>query len=391
MPVYKDEKRGTWFVSMNLKNNEGKKHVSKRGFKTQKEARQWEMNYRTYPPGQSSKYPTFLEAVKLWEAHSQASSGTIRQHSEHFRIRFAKYLDKPVNEFNKPTLITWRIELSNGPWATKTKNTTITYVKGLLKFVSDLYDLPDYTSVLTKLKKTDQEIIDSAEEFDVWTPEEFEQFIEYVDQEPYNSFFRFLYWTGCRRGEAIALQKKDLVNGWVNIKLSQRDATTGLKPTKTRQSRKIQLDNALWNQISLLASSTKGDYVFGGEKGICPTTISRYFAQAKKLSGVKNIRLHDLRHSHATVLINAGVNIVAVSKRLGHSTIDQTLKTYTHLLESTDQDMMRKINMMTASESHESLTENEKALFLELSEDMAQEQGFEEKSVCCHRSKEAYK
>ena len=125
-----------------------------------------------------------------------------------------------------------------------------------------------------------------------------------------------------------------------------------------------------------MPSWRKGEYVFGGERGIAPTTIGRKFLEAKKLSGVKNIRLHDLRHSHATVLINAGVNIVAVSKRLGHSTIDQTLKTYTHLLESSDQNMMRKINEL-AAESHESLTPNEKALILGLFKRMAQEQGFE--------------
>lgn len=377
MPVYKDEKRGTWFVSLNQTNSTGTKtHITKRGFKTQREARKWETNYRVGPKNEPVKYPTFLQAVKTWEAYCQASEGTIRQHSEHFRIRFAKYLDKPINEFDKPTLINWRIELSGGPWATKTKNTTITYVKGLLRFVSDLYDLPDYTSVLTKLKKTDKEVLDSVEEFEVWTPEEFDQFLKYVDEEPYRTYFMFLYWTGCRRGEAIALQKSDLDNGWVNIRRSQRDATTGLKPTKTRQARKIQLDETTWKAVFDLAISTKGPYVFGGERGIAPTTIDRKFLEAKKLSGVKNIRLHDLRHSHATVLINAGVNIVAVSKRLGHSTIDQTLKTYTHLLESSDQNMMRKINEL-AAESHESLTPNEKALESGLFERMAQEQGFE--------------
>ncbi|MBR5340655.1 MAG: tyrosine-type recombinase/integrase [Erysipelotrichaceae bacterium] len=51
-----------------------------------------------------------------------------------------------------------------------------------------------------------------------------------------------------------------------------------------------------------------------------------------KESGVKRIRIHDFRHSHATNLINDGVNIVAVSKRLGHSDITQTFNTYTHLL-----------------------------------------------------------
>ena len=58
---------------------------------------------------------------------------------------------------------------------------------------------------------------------------------------------------------------------------------------------------------------------------------------------MKPICIHDLRHSHATWLINSGVNIVAVSKRLGHASINQTLKTYTHLLQKTNDEMMDTI------------------------------------------------
>ncbi len=105
----------------------------------------------------------------------------------------------------------------------------------------------------------------------------------------------------------------------------------------------MQLDNTLWKNLKTLMI-LDGPYVFGGYVGLAPSTIDRVFKKAIKLSGVKPIRLHDLRHSHASWLINSGVNIVAVSKRLGHTNIEQTLRTYTHLLEFTDQNMMQKIN-----------------------------------------------
>lgn len=88
----------------------------------------------------------------------------------------------------------------------------------------------------------------------------------------------------------------------------------------------------------------KGNFIFGGEHSLSPTTIDNYFKKGIKVSGVKPIRLHDLRHSHATWLINNGVNIVAVSKRLGHASIEQTLKTYTHLLKSSEDELLAKIN-----------------------------------------------
>ena len=78
--------------------------------------------------------------------------------------------------------------------------------------------------------------------------------------------------------------------------------------------------------------------------GLPPETITRKFHKAIKESGVKRITVHSLRHSHASWLINNGVNILAVSKRLGHKDVSTTLRVYTHLLEQTDNDMLGKLN-----------------------------------------------
>lgn len=331
---------GTWYCSFQIKENGIWRHITKRGFSTKKDAKEYENIIRASqrPPSEL----TFMQMVERWEKHLQCSPGSIRQHREHFNIRFAGLKDRNMSDITKTDLLEWRAWLSTQPYATKTKNCTITYVKGVFKFANDLYDMPNVASVLTRLKKTNEEVM---EEFDVWTPDEFNQFIEYVDDPEYQLLFKFMYWTGVRRGEAIALQKTDVVGDWVNIKYSQREQCKGLQPTKTRQRRKIQLDYQLAKELNdWILDHPDGCYVFGDKNGLTPTTIDRVFKKAIKISNVKPIRLHDLRHSHATWLINNGVNIVAVSKRLGHSTIEQTLKTYTHLLESSDQDMLCKIN-----------------------------------------------
>ncbi len=337
----KNSKRKTWLVSYYVKDPELNKyhHHTKRGFQSKKEAEEWERQNAVteYHPSVGS----FEDVAKKWEMHIQSSPGSIRQHREHFEIRFNELKDKPIDKISKTDLINWRIWLASQDYATKTKNCTITYVKSVFSFANEMYDIPNTATVLTRLKKTDDEVLN---EMKVWTPEEFEKFIAYVKDPEYQLFFEFLFWTGCRRGEAIALQQVDVIGGYANIKYSQRDRTTGLKPTKTRQRRKIQLDKCLATRLERRINHTKTKYVFGGDFGLAPTTIDRIFNRAIKESGVSVIRLHDLRHSHATWLINNGVNIVAVSKRLGHATIEQTLKTYTHLLETTDQNMMSKIN-----------------------------------------------
>ena len=205
---------------------------------------------------------TFEEVARQWELFMQSSSGSIRQHSEHFNIRFKDLKDQDIQNITKADLISWRIWLQSQPYATKTKNTTITYVKAVFKFAYDMYDIPNIASCLTRLKKTDDEVL---EEYDVWTPDEFELFDEAIQDTEYKLFFEFLYWTGCRRGEAIALQKKDLHDGVADIKYSQRDRTTGLRPTKTKQRRKIQLDNQLWTDVDAYMDKTEGKYVFGGD------------------------------------------------------------------------------------------------------------------------------
>lgn len=111
-----------------------------------------------------------------------------------------------------------------------------------------------------------------------------------------------------------------------------------------KASRKIQIDDALNKELDLLKAEYKTGYLFGGETSLSPTQISCIFNAGIEKSGVQKIRIYDLRHSHVTWLINHGVNIVAVSKRLGHASIEQTFKTYTHLLESTDNEMMKIIN-----------------------------------------------
>lgn len=338
-----DQERKTFWVQMKVKDPfSGKwKAVKKRGFKLKREAKEWEAS-QMIEKTVSTSGKTFIEIAEEWERSQQASAEVVRHHREHFRIRFSELSPMRIQDISKPQLIHWRSDLAaNDQYSTATKNLTIGYVRSVFRFAHEVYGIDDPTVVLKRLKKNNTEIMS---EMQTWTPEEFAQFQSKVESPLYSLYFELLFWTGMRRGEAIALQKSDLSNGWVNVHSSQRTASEGLKPTKTKQSRKIRLDDVLAAKMEALQKSSDGPYLFGGETPLSPTTINRFFVQAIKASGVKPIRLHDLRHSHATWLINSGVNIVAVSKRLGHSTIEQTLKTYTHLLKDTDDQMMDLIN-----------------------------------------------
>ena len=341
MSVYKDSKRGTYYVSFSQKDIlTGKfQHVTKRGFLTKQEAKQWEReNYGKVRIVNKSR--SFYDVSKQWEKACQASLQVQQKHKEHYEKRFSEFQDRAIESITKADLIQWRSNLAETDYSTTTKNATISYVKSVFKFANEMYGTPNHAASLKRLKKTDDEVM---KEMEVWTPEEFRRFLSMVDLPVYKLFFEFLFWTGCRRGEAMALQKNEVADGFATIRYSQRTRKGGRKPTKTKQVRKIQLDSKLWEHIKPLLDE-EGPYLFGGNECLCASPIETKFKKAVEESGVKKIRIHDLRHSHATWLINNGVNIVAVSKRLGHATIEQTLKTYTHLLTQTDSEMMSKIN-----------------------------------------------
>lgn len=345
-----DEKRKTYFVQIKVKDKDGKwRSVKKRGFALKREAKAWE-TAKTGETQTPVAGMTFLDVAAEWERAQQSSEGSKRQHAEHFSIRFNSLGDRKIKDITRADLMAWRSALAEDDrFSTTTKNVTICYVRSVFKYANEVYGLPDPSSILKRLKKTNEEEMNG--EMETWTPEEFNQFVRCVPLRVYQIYFDLLYWTGMRRGEAIALQISDVSHdGWVNIHASQRDAVNGLKPTKTKQCRNIRVDSVLLGELNELKNENDGPYLFGGDHPLSPTTIARVFNGAIKESGVKPIRLHDLRHSHATWLINNGVNIVAVSKRLGHTTIEQTLKTYTHLLNDTDDKMMDVI-----SKGHESM------------------------------------
>lgn len=345
MPVYKDKRKskGAWFVSYTYKDmHTGKFHKkTKRGFDTCKAAKAWERENYTPTVSKNESDKTFKEIAAEYEQYLGASKATAQKHRSHYEIRCSDLLDMKVCSITKQDLVNWRNSLAQMDYSTSTKNTSIGLVKSVFSYAQDVHGLSgNPTNILKKFKKTD---VEELQEMHVWTPEQFNMFVKYVVNRKYSLFFEFLFWTGCRRGEAIALQKKDVSNGRAVIKYSQRTHKEGLKPTKTRQKRIIMLDDVLWKNIEPLLSEP-GDYLFGGSAPVSPSIAESIFKKAIMEAGLPKIRIHDLRHSHATWLINNGVNIVAVSKRLGHASIEQTLKTYTHLLDTTDQNMMLKIN-----------------------------------------------
>lgn len=346
--IGKDEQRGTYYVQYKFKDNLGKWHTTrKRGFKKKADAVKYESSIKLDEDNNfnTAGNITFKELEERYCDSNQLSKEQRSRRDVALKLRFSKYYDKPIKNISKYQLDEWRNNLVNDEtYSTSTKNATISYVKSVFKYASDVYNIQNNASFLKRCKQTNEEVM---KEKAVWTVEEFNKFSDCIEYPLFKIFFNVLFWTGMRRGEAMALQKSDFDGKGFIVNKQITDYINGLKPTKTRNSRYVLLPDNLIPQIKDVIDKTKdGNFIFGGERSLSIVSIRKVFKDAKKKAGLEDsgVTIHGLRHSHATWLINNGVNIVAVSKRLGHSDINVTLKEYTHLLENTDKEMMNKIN-----------------------------------------------
>lgn len=176
-----------------------------------------------------------------------------------------------------------------------------------------------------------------------WTKQEFVKFVdELMDKRMSYLAFMILYWTGIRIGELLALTPGDidLVKHTISItksyqRLGKKDVIT--EPKTSRSKRVIHIPEFLAADIQDYISSV---YEMKDTDRLFPFT--KYFLEHEikrgvKASGVKKIRIHDLRHSHASLLVELGFSPLEIAERLGHEKIETTLNTYSHLYPNKQQ------------------------------------------------------
>jgi len=177
----------------------------------------------------------------------------------------------------------------------------------------------------------------NVEEMLFWTKDEYTKFIEYVEDKPQSKIaFETLYWTGMRIGELMALTLADIDfdNKTITInksiqRLGKEDVVTAPKTPKSNRVIPITdfLCEDLKNYTNTLYDIKPNDRIFPFTKYFLHHEMDR----GCKKDSVKRIRLHDLRHSHASLLVELGFTPLLIAERLGHEKIETTLNTYSHL------------------------------------------------------------
>ena len=176
-----------------------------------------------------------------------------------------------------------------------------------------------------------------AEGMQFWTKEEFDQFIPHVSDKPMSKvIFYLFFYSGIREGELLALTLNDFDFDKNTVSITKNYARVNNQdiiqtPKTPKSKRTITLPVEIMEMVKeyggMLYDYKPTDRLFPTQKSL----LTREMVRGCKLSGVKKIRIHDLRHSHASLLIELGFAPLLISERLGHENVETTLNTYSHL------------------------------------------------------------
>lgn len=141
-----------------------------------------------------------------------------------------------------------------------------------------------------------------------------------------------------------------MINKTISINKSiphrQVGSRRGLSSLKTPKSYRIlKLDDELFNNLLPLVNQ-EGSYIFGGEEPLSTSTITRKLKDGLKKAKLRDYTLHEFRHSNGSLLLNANVPLIKVSKRLGHSSVDVTARVYAHALKNIDEESADVFNQI---------------------------------------------
>jgi integrase len=285
-------------------------------------------------------YPEYISTL-----YNQTKESTIYDRQNLYRLFIRDTLgDVLMRDITKELIYKWQDDL----WSSKNPRTGKYYsfeylkkIRGTLAaFLSWAETRYGFKSCMKEVKKPRRR--EPKKEMEIWTRSEFEQFIKAVDDPHHRALFSFLFFVGCRKNEALALQVGDVKDGTVNIgKSITRKTLDGsafkITSTKAYKIRKVPLCAPIIAELEeyLNGKDLAPDvYLFGNaSRPLAESSLDRAFRIYTEKAKVKKIRIHDLRHSFVSMLIHLGANLTVVADLIG-DTLEQVTKTYGHMYET---------------------------------------------------------
>ena len=355
MGAYKDQKRGTWMAKFRYKDWKGDyKWVTKRGFSLKKEAIRWEQDYKLRVEGSTTMTFSAFVAIYQEERRPRIRESTCALKNNIIDTKLIPELGKmPISEITTRDVLRWQNELlsyrdpeTGKPYSKSYLKTIHNQLSAVFNHAVRYYNLKENPAAIVGNMGSDKGI-----QMKYWTKDQYLRFAEAIMDDPCSYYaFQMLYWCGIREGEMLALTPSDLDFEKKTVSITKtfqhlkgRDVIT--EPKTPKSNRIVQMPDFLVEELreylQMHPNILPRDWLFPLSKSSLYRTMERGSQEA----GVPRIRIHDLRHSHVSLLIHLGYSALAIADRMGHESIDITYR-YAHLFPSVQEDMANKLNAL---------------------------------------------
>lgn len=367
MPAYKytlkDGKTTLWYANFYYTDWTGeKKHICKRGFKTQREAKEYERSFMDQQNNASDILFSSLVENYLEDMKHRLKPTTMENKRVIIEKKLLPYFEKlKVCDIDTIKVRKWQNELisyrdeEGNPFSQ-------TYLKTVNNQLSALmnYAVAHYRLASNPCRAAGSMGKSKANEMNIWTQKQYEQFSANIQKSSVKLAFDILFYTGMRSGELLALTPADILpTKRININKNYakiKGEELFLEPKTQKSKRCISIPDFLYDDIHAyigkLCEIEQGDRIFYFTKSALDKEIKRIAEKA----GLPPIRVHDLRHSHASMLIEMGFSPLEIADRLGHESVKTTLDTYSHLYPDKDQQLADRLNHFRRSALPEEAT-----------------------------------
>ena len=353
MAAFKNKDNGTWYVQFRYTDWKGERQQKlKRGFATKREAVEWEREFLMEK--QADVNMTFESFVSRYaeDTKTRLKENTWASKEHIIRTKLLPYFGKlKMNNITAHQIITWQNELMKHANKSGEKYSPV-YLRSIHSQLSAIFNhaAKYYGLRENPCKKAGCMGKKKNREMQFWTKEEYLKFAEVMMDKPLSFYaFEMLYWCGIREGELLALTPADFdfEKRTVSItksyqRLNGQDLIT--TPKTEKSNRVIQMPQFLVDEIQdylkQLYNIQSNNRMFTVTKSYLHHEMDR----GAKEANIKRIRIHDLRHSHVSLLIDMGFSATAIADRVGHESIDITYN-YAHLFPSKQLEMADKLNL----------------------------------------------
>ena len=354
MSAYKDKTQGTWYVSFRYIDWTGKKTQKlKRGFKTKKEALNYEKEFiRKTAADMKMEMNSFIQ-VYFEDKKNELKENSIRNKQHMMNKHIVPYFGtRKMNEITPAEIIQWQNTIQEKGYSKTYERMIQNQLNALFNHAQKIYNLKE--NPCKKVKRMGKS---DADKLEFWTKEEYLKFADVMMDKPVSYYaFEMLYWCGIREGELLALTPADFdfTTHTLRInksyqRLNREDVITPPKTFKSNRFIKMPqfICDEMQDYMGMLYGLKEDERIFTISKSYLHHEMNR----GSKVSGVKRIRVHDLRHSHVSLLINMGFTVLAIADRMGHESIDITYR-YAHLFPSEQTQMAEQLDIERMEKSN---------------------------------------